>query len=398
MPSSATLASELRIPALVLFWLCVATVVYTYAGYPLVLALLAPVFRRAAPQPSEEPTLTLLICAHNEEACIAAKLQDTLALRYPTPKLQILVASDGSNDGTNAIVRSFSSRGVELVQIDRQAGKTHAQNVAMSRARGDIVIFSDATTQYHPDALRFLAGNFTDPQVGAVSGCYSYLDPNHSSPNGVAAYAYSSYDNTIRRLQSQVWSISGCCGCIYSLRRALYTPLHADIISDLVQPLHVLRQGFRVTLEPRALAWESATVTTHREFSMRVRVVTRALIGLSSVHHMLVPWRHPWIALQIWSHKLLRWAVPVFLLGLLASSACMMHLPFYRAAFALQVFLYGVAAFTSLIPLHRRWRYLGLPLYFCTANAAAVGAFLQLMRGRRYAMWRPEREGSDARR
>lgn len=389
-------ARELPMAALALFWLCALLIAYTYAGYPLLLGVLASLIRRQPAQPSEEKSVTVLICAHNEAAGICEKLLETLALNYPSDKMQILVASDGSTDATDAIVLGFAHRGVELVRIAQQAGKTNAQNVAMLHARGEIVVFSDATTRYHRDALRFLAGNYTDPRVGGVSGCYSYLDPTRISPTGTGARAYSSYDNRIRSLQSQVWSITGCCGCIYSVRRALYTPLRGDIISDLVQPLHVLRQGFRVTHEPRALAWEWATSSPRREFLMRVRVVARALIGLLSVYQMLLPWRAPWTALQIWSHKLLRWAVPLFLAGLLVSSACLLRLPFYRAAFVLQALLYATAALTFVFPLHRHWRPLGLPLYFCTLNAAAVGGLVQLLRGHRYAIWQPEREEMDA--
>jgi cellulose synthase/poly-beta-1,6-N-acetylglucosamine synthase-like glycosyltransferase len=382
--------------AYALFWLCVALIVYTYVGYPLLLRLLASLIRRRPARPSETLRITLLICAHNEAASIEAKLRETLALHYPADRLQILVASDGSTDNTDAIVRSFAGRGVKLIRIPQQAGKTHAQNVAIQHAQGDIVVFSDATTRYHPDALRFLAGNYSNPRVGATSGCYVYLDPTHISPNGAGAKVYANYDNKIRSLQSQVWSITGCCGCIYSLRRSLYTPLGEDTISDLVQPLHVLRQGFRVTFEPRALAWESVTSSPRREFAMRVRVVARALSGLLSVPELLLPWYAPWIALQIWSHKLLRWAIPLFLLGLLISAAFLLRSPFYRAAFALQALLYATALLTYLFPLHRRWWALGLPLYFCTVNAAALGGLIQLLRGHRYTFWRPEREDVDA--
>ncbi len=389
-------ANTVQMAVVALFWVCASLIAYTYVGYPLLLRFLAAFIRRPPVEPSEEPTITVLICAHNEAAGIETKLLDTLALHYPLGKLQVLVASDGSTDETDRIVRSFQTRGVELVRISRQAGKTHAQNVAMEHARGEIVVFSDATTRYHPDALRFLAGNYTDLRVGATSGCYTYLDPTCHSPNGAGARAYSSYDNRIRDLQSKVWSISGCCGCIYSVRRHLYTPLGDDIISDLVQPLHILRRGFRVTLEPRALAWEMATSSPRGEFLMRVRVVARALLGLLSVHQLLLPWHAPWIAIQIWSHKLLRWAVSLFLVGLLLSSASLLRLPFYRAAFALQVLLYATAAFTLLFPVHRRWRLLGLPLYFCTVNAAAVGGLIQLLRGKRFITWLPKREEPDA--
>ncbi len=379
--------------ALFVFWLCVAMIVYTYVGYPILLRILASFIRRSLPEPSEEPAITLLICAHNEAGSIGEKLRDSLALRYPSDKLQILVASDGSTDETDEIVSSFADQGVSLVRILRQSGKTHAQNVAVHQSRGEIIVFSDATTRYHPDALRYLAGQYEDKQVGAVSGSYVYVDASRNSPTGAGAQAYASYDNTIRRLQSQVWSISGCCGCIYSVRRALYTPLADDIISDLVQPLHILRQGYRVSFEPRALAWESSTVSPRREFSMRVRVVSRALAGLLSVPQLLLPWRSPWTAFQLWSHKLLRWIVPLFLVGMFSSSAFLLHSPFYRAAFLAQALFYSVAFLTWLVPFHRGWRTLSLPLYFCTVNLAIVGGLIQLLRGNRYTIWNPERRG-----
>lgn len=377
---------------IVLFWLSIALIVYTYLGYPLLLRLLAALIRRRPAEPSDDLTVTLLICAHNEASSLEAKLLATLALNYPHEKIQILVASDGSTDGTDAIVRRFADRGVELISVAQQNGKTHAQNVAVKHARGEVVIFSDATTRYHPEALRFLIGNFRDPRVGATSGCYEYLDPTRRSPNSAGAHAYASYDNRIRDLQSRVWTITGCCGCIYAVRRALYVPLADDVISDLVQPLQVLKQGYRVTYEPRALAWESSTATVRREFSMRVRVVTRALTGLLSVEGLLFPWPSPWIALQIWSHKLLRWAVPLFLLGLLLSSATLVRSPIYGIAFLLQAAFYATALLTCFVPLHRRWPPLGIPLFFCTVNAAALGGAIQLMRGHRYTFWHPDRE------
>ncbi|MHB1698765.1 MAG: glycosyltransferase family 2 protein [Acidobacteriaceae bacterium] len=382
--------------ALFVFWLCIALIAYTYVGYPLLLRVLAALIRRPLPEPSEEPTLTLLICAHNEAASIREKILDTLALHYPPGQLQILVASDGSTDETDEIVSSFAGQGVRLVRIPQQAGKTHAQNIAVQQASGDVIVFSDATTRYHPDALRYLAGHYEDPHIGAVSGSYLYLDPSHTSATGVGAKAYASYDNTIRNLQSRVWSISGCCGCIYSVRRALYTPLADDIISDLVQPLHILHQGYRVAFEPRAIASESSTASPRREFSMRVRVMARAVAGLLSVPDLLLPWNSPWIALQLWSHKLLRWMVPLFLAGLFFSSACLLQSPFYGAVFLLQALFYATAILTWLFPLHRHWRPLGLPLYFCTVNLAIVGGLIQLMRGHRYTIWSPERRGVHA--
>lgn len=378
------------------FWLCVAFIAYTYAGYPLLLWIIAKVRRHSLPSPSTAPTITLLICAHNEAKNIRRKLSESLALNYPPRKLQILVASDGSSDETVEIVRSFSNSGVQLVVIPRQGGKTNAQNIAVQQATGEIIVFSDATTQYHPDALQYLAGNFADPLVGAVSGRYCYFDPETTSPTGAGAQAYAGYDNRIRQMQSQIDSITGCCGCIYAVRRSLYTPLASNIISDLVEPLHVLLKGAKVKLEPRAIASESSTTTSRKEFSMRVRVIARALHGISSVRTLLNPWKHPWIALQIFSHKLLRYSVPFFLAGIFLSSLMLVQLPFYRGLFVAQCLLYGAALLAAILPSNRLVKPLRLPLYFCILNAAALAGMLQFIRGQRYVSWKPEREASHA--
>ncbi len=380
--------------ALIVFWVCVALIVYTYAGYPVVLWILASFTRHSLPPPSDHLRVTVLITAHNETFSIEEKLLNTLSLDYPSDRLQIIVVSDGSTDATETIVKRFSSKGVELIEIPIQAGKTHAQNIGVQAANGDVVVFSDATTAYNSDALRVIVGNYSNPLVGAVSGRYLYINPRTVSPTGQGASAYAGYDNTIRRLQSEVWSITGCCGCIYSVRRNLYTVLANDIISDLVQPLHVLKKGYRVVLEPRAIACEFSTSSTRNEFNMRVRVITRALRGLFSVYDLLLPWQFPWIAFQLWSHKLLRWTVPFFLFGLFISSASLLDKPFYRIVFGLQVLFYTFAVLTSAIPLHRYWRSLNVPLYFCTINAAAIGGIFQLIRGQRYTIWSPDRNDS----
>jgi cellulose synthase/poly-beta-1,6-N-acetylglucosamine synthase-like glycosyltransferase len=339
--------------------------------------------------------LTLLICAHNEGANIGRKLLQCLELNYPTDKLQILVASDGSTDETDEIVRCFAPEGVELIVVPQQAGKTNAQNVAMRSAKGEIVVFSDATTEYHPDALQYLAGAFTDPSVGAVSGRYTYCDLSSSSVGG-GSRAYAGYDNQIREMQSAAGSLTGCCGCIYAVRRDMYTPLAPGIISDLVEPMHVLLQGAKVKFEPRALAREDVGHNAGKEFSMRVRVVARALTGLASVRELFAPWKHPWIALQLVSHKLLRYAVPLFLIGMLASSWMLRAYTAYSTLLALQLAFYAIAMLAALVPTLQKRRSFSLPMYFCVMNAAALWGTVKFLCGQRYAVWKPQRETSHA--
>lgn len=394
MPFSLLSVSNVS-PWFILFWTCATAIGYAYIGYPILLWLVTLFKQHRAVPPSTVPTLTLLICAHNEAANIGRKLLQCLELNYPKEKLQILVASDGSTDETDDIVRFFAPEGIELITIPQQAGKTNAQNVAMRSARGEVVIFSDATTEYHPDALQYLAGAFADPSVGAVSGRYTYSDLSSSSV-GEGSRAYAGYDNQIRQMQSTAGSLTGCCGCIYAVRKTLYTPLDPGIISDLVEPMHVLLQGAKVKFEPRALAREDVGHNAGKEFSMRVRVIARAWTGLASIRQLLAPWKHPWIALQLFSHKLLRYAIPLFLIGIFVSSWMLRTSAAFSILLALQFGFYGIAILAVLIPTLQKKRGIALPMYFCVMNAAALWGTVKFLRGQRYAVWKPQRETSHA--
>jgi len=335
--------------------------------------------------------LSVLIAAHNEESSIKRKLDATLSLDYPVDKLEVLVLSDGSTDGTDEIVRLVADPRVRLIRTDSRGGKTNAQNRGAREARGDILVFSDATTIYHSQALRRLAANYEDPRVGAVSGRYQYFDADGNSPTGFGSMAFWNYENLIKRAQSRMATISGCCGCIYSVRRTLYTELNPDIISDLVQPLWVIQKGFKVVFESEALAYEETTRSTEEEFSMRVRVVTRGMRGLLSVRDLFKPWKHPWVCFQLVSHKVLRWLVPVFLVLLLLSNIPLAVKPFFAFTLALQILFYLLAVVAKVTPIHRTWKVLGVPLFFCTLNAAAVVSLIRLWQGQRYTVWQPTR-------
>lgn len=373
--------------ALFVFWACVVALVYVYVGYPALLALIAPLVPRSKPKPGYLPTLSVLIAAYNEEANIGRKVEQTLALDYPAEKLEILVLSDGSTDHTDEIIQAFMDPRVRLIRMEPRRGKTAAQNRGVREARGEILVFSDATTVYHPHALRYLACNYEEPNVGAVSGRYQYFDPEGNSPTGLGTMAFWNYENLLKTLQSHIQTISGCCGCIYSVRKSAYTKLPDDVISDLVQPLWVIQKGFRVAFEDRALAYEETTQSAGEEFSMRVRVITRGIRGLLSVPDILKPWKSGWIAFQLFSHKILRWLVPFFLVLLFASNGALAGHATYRLFLILQALFYAWALLSVAVPVQRRWKILGIPLYFCLLNAAALCSIIEVIRGRKYVTW-----------
>jgi cellulose synthase/poly-beta-1,6-N-acetylglucosamine synthase-like glycosyltransferase len=373
------------------FWLAVSLLVYVYAGYPLLLALIGMLVRRRRPEPDYFPHLSVLIAAYNEGDAIEKKIRETLALDYPAEKLEVLVLSDCSTDTTDEIVSAFPDSRVHLLRTPERRGKTHAQNLGARQAKGEVLVFSDATAIYHAKALRYLACNYQDPMVGAVSGRYKYFDPEDESPTGLGSAAFWNYENLIKTMQSRISTITGCCGCIYSVRKTVYTDLPDDVISDLVQPLHAIRKGYKVLFEDRALAYEETTKSSAEEFAMRVRVVTRAMRGLLTVPDLLQPWTFAWVAFQLWSHKVLRWMAPLFLIVLFVANLALLDLPVYQLVLAAQLFFYAAAIITMLLPLHRLWKPLGLPLYFCTLNAAALAGMVEICRGHKYVTWQTVR-------
>jgi cellulose synthase/poly-beta-1,6-N-acetylglucosamine synthase-like glycosyltransferase len=369
------------------FWTTVALVIYTYAGYSLIIMALARISRDTVARQDIEPRVTFLITAYNEEKDIAQKLQNTLQLDYPREKLEILVASDGSTDRTDAIVREFAAQGVKLVRVEGRVGKTATQNQAVSQATGDIIVFSDATTKYERMNLRRIVRNYADAAVGAVSGRYEYVNPTGASI-GAGNILFWKYENFIKRSQTRIKTITGCCGCIYSVRRALYEPLPADIISDLVEPLKVLEKGYRIVFEPEAVAHEETTEKVKEEFSMRIRVISRGMRGMLYMRKLFNPLRYGFVSFQLISHKLLRWLMPVFMLVAFISNAFLIGRLFYNFLFALQVAFYILAALGWLAEhFHMRSKIFSIPLYFSTVNLAALISIYRVWKGYKAVTW-----------
>jgi hypothetical protein len=264
-----------------------------------------------------------------------------------------------------------------------------AQNAAVRAATGEILIFSDVTTVYTPTTLRAMVENFADPRVGCVGGDLHYeKDPRNPSAQGRALFW--SYERQLRIWESQVHSIVGVAGCVYGMRRTLYEPLDPGAISDFVQPGKVTERGWRTVLEPAAHAFEPVeSHTLGEELHRRARVITRGLRGAFRMPALLNPLRHPWFATLLWSHRVLRWLVPVFLLALLAASAALAGRGgFYALALAAQIAVYG-AGLVAFGLERARVRVPGafIPLYFCVVNLAPLLALAWLARGERKVVW-----------
>jgi cellulose synthase/poly-beta-1,6-N-acetylglucosamine synthase-like glycosyltransferase len=339
-----------------------------------------------------EPTVTILITAYNEERALAAKLENTLELDYPRELLEIVVASDCSNDRTDEIVREFSARGVRLCRQPERLGKTAAQNAAVEQAHGEIIIFSDATSHYQPDVIRTMMPNFADAAVGCVAGRLVYVDPADSRV-GRGARSYWSYETFLKKHESRVGSLIGASGCLYAVRRSAYVPLYHEACSDFIIATKMVEQRLRAVYEPDAVCTERTNRRSDAELKMRVRVIAQTFTDLWRHRPMLNPFRSGFYAVQLLSHKVMRYLVPFFLIALFAASAMLAPASFaYRMLFAAQFLGYGCALLAWLLEkVGIRSRLLALPQYFVLANVASLIACYQFIRGERYARWEPIR-------
>jgi cellulose synthase/poly-beta-1,6-N-acetylglucosamine synthase-like glycosyltransferase len=381
----------LRLMAEVIFWLSAAALFYTYAGYPLLLALVSAVRPRRVRRGDFESTVSVIITAYNEERDLAVKLENTLALDYPSELLEIIVASDCSSDRTDDIVKEFAPRGVRLHRQAQRLGKTAAQNAAVAQARGDVILFSDATSLYQPDAVQALLPNFADPMVGCVAGRLIYVDPANSRI-GRGARSYWSYETFLKKHESRACSLIGASGCLYAVRRAAYVPLYHEACSDFIIATKMVEQGLRAIYEPNAVCTELTNRRSDNELKMRVRVIAQTFTDLWRHVAMLNPFRSGFYAIQLLSHKVMRYLVPFFLMAIFVASATLSGSVSYRILFTAQLAGYACAALAWVLDLVGiRSRLLAFPQYFVLANIASLIALYKFLRGERYAHWEPIR-------
>src|SRR6266566_1452990 len=382
----------LRFTAEIIFWVSAAALFYTYAGYPLLLALVSTIRPRRVRRGDFEATVSVIITAYNEERDLAAKLENTLALDYPSELLEIIVASDCSSDRTDDIVKEFAPRGLRLYRQPQRLGKTAAQNMAVAEARGDIILFSDATSLYQPDVLRALLPSFADPNVGCVAGRLIYVDPVDCRV-GRGARSYWNYETFLKKHESRACSLIGASGCLYAVRRTAYVPLYHEACSDFIIATKMVEQGLRAVYEPNAVCTEQTNRQSDRELKMRVRIIAQTFTDLWRHRSMLNPIRSGFYGIQLLSHKVMRYLVPFFLMGLFVSNAVLAPGSlFYRLMFAAQLAGYACPALAWMLDrVGIRSRLLALPQYFILANLASLIAFYQFVRGERYARWEPIR-------
>jgi cellulose synthase/poly-beta-1,6-N-acetylglucosamine synthase-like glycosyltransferase len=389
--------AEMRISAEIIFWVAVVAVAYTYAGYPLLLILISKFGSKPVLRGDSLPSVTVIIAAYNEERDLATKLENTLALHYPKSKLEILVTSDCSTDRTDEIVKSFANRGVRLHRQEERLGKTAAQNAAVEKANGEILLFSDATTHYYPDVLLHLIPSFADNSVGCVTGNVVYAHAEDSSVSH-GTRSYWNYEFLLKKHESAITSLIGVCGCMYAVRKSAYVPLYHEACSDFLMATMMVRQGLRAVYEPEAVCIEEPNSKGSKELAVRVRIITQTLADLWRNRDVLNPFHKGFYSVQLISHKVMRYLVPLFLIVVLVTSGLLAFKSiFYAAVFLTQIVFYLAAGASALmVRLGVNSRVLALPQYFVITNIACLLALIKLVRGERYVRWEPVRKRVNA--
>jgi biofilm PGA synthesis N-glycosyltransferase PgaC len=391
----------------ILLWLSFGCVIYVYAGYPVLLSLIASLRSKVEMSKDETflPYTTILISAYNEEKVIAGKLKNTLELDYPKDRLQILVTVDGSDDSTLETVKSFGDQDVEYCYIPQRQGKMAAINRAMKDVRGEIVIFSDANNIYNKDAVRQLLVPFIDEKWGGVTGAKRIIDVKNCL--GASEGIYWKYESLIKEQETRLGTCITVAGEIFAMRRELYTHPPQDIINDdFYLAAQILKKNRNICYQPMAKSYEPVSKSAIEEINRRTRIIAGRYQAIFRSHQYLSLGR-PVVLWQIISHKFARPLVPVFMLIVLLcsvlsvvftvqpSSSTMVDIlalasPFNWIIFTIQAVFY-ILAFTGNYFTKKPEGKLGKMMYLCTflvnSNVAALLGLFNYLTGKQSVLW-----------
>jgi cellulose synthase/poly-beta-1,6-N-acetylglucosamine synthase-like glycosyltransferase len=372
---------------IVIFWLSLFLLFWTYLGYLLAIKIVSVFNKRDISKRSYFPEISLIITAYNEENKIASKIENSLSLDYPEDKLEIIIVSDGSTDGTNDIVKTYENRGVKLLALPQRNGKHYGQGRGIESSRNEIVVLSDATTFLKKDALEKIVRNFADSEVGCVSG----LDRIRDDDSGFQGEgAYVRYEMKLRSLESNVNSLVGVSGCFFAVRKQLCENWIDNMSSDFYLPILSYMKGYRAVLEDEAIGYYESLGDPGEEFVRKIRTVVHGMEVLSRFRDILNPFKYGYFSWQMISHKLSRWLVPLYLVLIFISNVALLDRGlFYSATMILQIVFYGLAVMAYLVEELKKISIFKIPLFFVMVNYSIVIAWRDFFSGKDFVRWEP---------
>ena len=374
---------------LTLFWTSILFLVYVFFLFPILVLLRGLLIRRPYQTTNITPSLSMVIAAYNEAGTIRAKLENILSLDYPSGQVEVIIASDGSTDGTDEIVSSYGQPNIKLLSL-RRTGKNAALTKAALAATGEILVFSDANSMYSSGALRALVSPFADPAVGGVAGNQVYKFNRRNASSSAGERGYWDFDRLLKHFQDRAGSVTSATGSIYAIRRKLFQPIPLGLVDDFMASTAVILQGYRLVFAEQAISYEGVAESKKLEFNRKVRIILQGLKSVLLRAELLNPFRYGFYAVQLFSHKLLRRLVVFPLIVLLLTSPLLWsHGVIYQAATLAQLSFYSLA-FTGFILESlgtSKLKVFSIPFYFTLIYAAALVAVLKLLRGQQISQW-----------
>lgn len=377
----------------ILFWNSIIILFYTYVGYPVFLFFLNKILcgkstKTEGAIKDERLSVSILIAAYNEEKVIDHKINNCIALEYPSDLLDVWIASDGSSDSTNQIVKSYAEKNkrIHLLEFPR-TGKSGVLNQAMTYLESDIVVFSDANTEYSPDAIRKLISHFFDKNVGCVCGRLIYRNPGEVI-SGKGESFYWRYETALKKMESKLGHVAGANGAIYAIRRELFDFLPPKTINDdFMISMRIAKKGMKCIYEENAIAYEDVAPTMGSEFGRHIRDGAGHYIAIWHLLGLLNPLLGM-RSLIYWSHRILRWLAPFILILLFLVNVFLLDMFLYRVFFVPHLVFY-MLAITGLIDMKNRRLpfFMYIPFYFCNLNLALFLGFCKVVIGRQKTTW-----------
>ncbi len=380
------------------FYSLLFLIIYCYFGYPVLIYLFASLFTNRIDKSPIEPTISIIIAAYNEEDCIKAKILNLLSVDYPAALIEIIVGSDGSTDQTNQILKAIKSPLLSVYKYSERRGKMATVNDLVAQAKNEILIFTDARQSFNSDTIRELVANFHDPTIGCVSGeLYFKVLTDGGTAKGINMYW--NYEKFLRRYESQFHSMLGATGAIYGIRRELFTPIPAEVVlDDMFVPLKITEKGFRTIFDAKANVYDIVSDNPSEEYRRKVRTLYGNYQIFNLFSGLFNPFTSP-VAIQLFSHKLLRVVLPFFLISLFGINILLFNTSAtYQIFMIAQISFYllaGVGILTkdsqsARLKIVSKISY--IPYVFCLLNFSALAGFLRLVQNKQAATWEKAKE------
>lgn len=378
-----------------IFWLFLGLIVYCYFGYPLLLKIVSNIAARPVAKKYIEPTISVVISLYNEEDVIQKKIENLLSLNYPREKMEVLIGSDGSDDRTVEIVKRFASQGVEVFDFKERRGKMMTINDLATRAKHEVLVFTDARQMFDNNALKELTANLADPKVGCVSGELMFTDRDNPTAQGINLYW--KYEKFLRFEESKIHSMLGATGAIYAIRRELYTPVPPQVVlDDMFIPLKIIEKGFRAVIDGSAKAYDEVASSPKEEHRRKARTLYGNYQIFGLFPDLFNPLTSP-VAFQFFSHKFLRVIVPFLMMAVFGLNIFLLDKMIYQKLFFLQILFYVMAvvgalarnsSYAMLKPIKKLCY---IPYVFCLLNFSALNGFFRFIFAKQEITWQKAR-------